>query len=132
MNQRLAGGPCQERPDDVGIGDVKQLSALPRESSDVLPESLIRLLTATPEVPGISGARVGALEVPHEDVLQVGLAPDLSGREVLQPGSSRVGKVEGEVTDHEVIIVHSAGLADESVVLEPETWIRCPGIFGDI
>ena len=45
LDQGLAGGLRQEGSDDVGIGDVGKLVALPREASDVLAESFPRLLS---------------------------------------------------------------------------------------
>ena len=46
VDQGLVGGPGQEGSDDVGVGDIMQLIALPREVSDVLVESLSRHLSA--------------------------------------------------------------------------------------
>jgi hypothetical protein len=40
MYQGLAGGPRLESPNDVDIGDIGQLIALPGEAPDVLMESL--------------------------------------------------------------------------------------------
>jgi hypothetical protein len=41
MNQGLVGSPEQECADDVSIGDVGQLVALPVEASDIVIEGLI-------------------------------------------------------------------------------------------
>ena len=46
MNQGLVGGPRQEGFDDIGVGDVKQLVALPGEVSNVIVESFLELLLA--------------------------------------------------------------------------------------
>jgi hypothetical protein len=40
MDQGLASGLGQESPDDIGVGDVGQLVAMPREAPDVLAESV--------------------------------------------------------------------------------------------
>jgi hypothetical protein len=53
-------------------------------------EGLARLLLTTPEVPRITGAHVGSLEVPFEHLHQVTLVMDLSRWEVLEPRSSGV------------------------------------------
>ena len=69
VDQGLAGGPRQEGSDDVGVCDIRQLIALPREASNVLMESLSRLLSVIFQIPGVPRARVGALEVFHKDLL---------------------------------------------------------------
>jgi hypothetical protein len=69
MDQGLVGSPRQERADDVGISDVGQLIALFGETSDVVTEGLVRLLSTVLEVPRVLKARVSALKVPHEDLL---------------------------------------------------------------
>jgi hypothetical protein len=39
MDQGLVGGSEQKCSDDVGVGDIEQLVALPGEASDVLTKS---------------------------------------------------------------------------------------------
>jgi hypothetical protein len=57
-HQVAAGGAGEERADDIRVGDVGQLGALLRESPDVVPERLSRLLAAASEIPGVPrGAR---------------------------------------------------------------------------
>jgi hypothetical protein len=51
-HQVAAGGAGEERADDIRVGDVGQLGALLRESPDVVPERLSRLLAAASEFPG--------------------------------------------------------------------------------
>src|SRR5688500_11712995 len=65
-HQVTAGGAGEERADDIRVGDVGQLGALLRESPDVVPERLSRLLPATSEVLGIPGAHIRALEIAGE------------------------------------------------------------------
>ena len=48
MNQRLAGSPRQEGSYNIGIGNVRELVALPGEALDVPIEGLISLLMAVP------------------------------------------------------------------------------------
>jgi hypothetical protein len=48
---------------------------------------------------------------------------------VLQPGTSGVGKEQGEVADDEVVIVRSTQLAGQRVVREPQFRSRLPEYF---
>ena len=64
MNQRLVGSSRQEGSYNVGIGDVRELVALPGEASNVPIEGLTSLLTVVLEVPWVLRALVCALEVP--------------------------------------------------------------------
>ena len=77
MDQRLAGSPGQEGSYNIGIGDVRELVALPREAPDVPTEGLSGLLTAVLVVPWVPRALVRALEVSHKDLPQV--RPTLNG-----------------------------------------------------
>jgi hypothetical protein len=118
-DQVAASGAGEKRADDIRIGDVGQLGALLRESPDVVPERLSRLLSAASEVPGVPRAHVRALEIAGEGLDQVVLVGDLPRRQVLQPGASGVGEEQGEVADDEVVIVRSTQLAGQSIVCEP-------------
>ena len=53
VNQGLAGGPRQEGSYDVGIGDVRQLVALPGEAPDVPTKSFPGLLSVVFEIPWV-------------------------------------------------------------------------------
>jgi hypothetical protein len=59
---------------------VGQLGALLGEALNVLTKSLIQFLAAAPEIPGITKADIGALEVPHENLHNVSPVVDASGR----------------------------------------------------
>jgi hypothetical protein len=50
---------------------------------------------------------------------------------MLQPGSGGVGEEQGEVTDDEVVIVHSTQLAVQPVVREPQFRPCLPQVLGD-
>jgi hypothetical protein len=76
-------------------------------------EGLVQLLPIVLEVLGVPRAHVGALKVPHEDLLQVHPILDGVGREVLQPCPGRVDQEQGEVMDDEVVIIRVAGLASK-------------------
>jgi hypothetical protein len=64
LDQLFAGGSREKSHDDVGVGDIGKLSALFGETLDIVMEGLIRLLFTTPEVPRVTRAHVGPLEVP--------------------------------------------------------------------
>jgi len=89
--QLLVGGTGDEGSDDIGVCDVGELGALLGETPDEVSEGLIGLLPAAPEVPGVLGAHVCALEVPNEDLDQVGPVVNHALREVLKPRSGRIG-----------------------------------------
>jgi hypothetical protein len=115
-HQVATGGAGEERADDIRVGDVGQLGALLRESPDVVPERLPRLLAAASEIPEVPRAHVRALEVVGEGLDQVVPVGDLPRRQVLQPGSSGVGEEQGEVADDEIVIVRSTQVAGQPVV----------------
>ena len=69
MNQGLTGRPEQDGSYHVGVGNVRELVALPREAPDVPAEGLTGLLTIVLKVPWVPRAFVCALEVPHKDLL---------------------------------------------------------------
>ena len=87
MNQRLIDCPGQEGSYNVGVGDVRELVALPREAPDVPMEGFTGLLSVVFEVPWVPRALVCALEVPHKDLLQIRPTLDHVGWQVLQPRS---------------------------------------------
>jgi hypothetical protein len=76
-HQVAACGAGEERADDIRVGDVGQLGALLRESLDVVPERLSRLLVSASEIPGVPRAHVRALEVAGEGLDQVVPVGDL-------------------------------------------------------
>ena len=119
MNQRLTGGPGLENSYNVGVDDVRELVALPVEPPDVPMEDFFSLLPIVLEVPWVSRVLVCALEVSHEDLLQVRPTLDSIGRKVFQPGSCGIGQEQWKVADNEVIIIHTTGLAGKPIVFEP-------------
>jgi hypothetical protein len=72
----LAGGSREEFSNNVNVSHVGQLSALSGEASNVLMESLIRLLVAAFEVPRITRVDISALEVPYKNLHEVGPVVD--------------------------------------------------------
>ena len=80
MNQRLASSPGQEGSYNVGVGDVRDLVALPGEAPDVPMEGLTGSLAEVLEVPWVPRVLVCALEVPHKDLLQIRPTLDRVGR----------------------------------------------------
>jgi hypothetical protein len=77
------------------------------------------LLPAASQVPGVPYANVRALEVPPEDPNKALPVMDLCWQKVLEPSSGRVRQKEGDVTNDEVIIVHSPKLTGNSIVSKP-------------
>jgi len=68
VHQLFASDAGNERPNDVRVHDIRELSALLGEMPDEVLERLVRLLTATPEIPRVPRAYVYALEVPDKDL----------------------------------------------------------------
>ena len=68
MNQGLTGGLRQESSYNVGIGDARQLVALPGEAPDVPTKGFPGLLSAVFEIPWVPRMLVRALEVSHKDL----------------------------------------------------------------
>jgi len=93
MYELLAGGAGNEGSDDIGVRDVGELGALIGESPNEVSEGLIGLLPATPKVLGVPRAHVSALEVPDEDLDQVGPVVDHAVRKVLEPCSGCIGQM---------------------------------------
>jgi hypothetical protein len=63
-----AGLECQ---DDVDVADLREFMALLRESPDVIPYELARLLLATLHIPEVAWPHVCALKVASEDLLEI-------------------------------------------------------------
>ena len=80
---------------------------------------LTGLLTTVLEVPWVPRVLVCALEVSHEDLLQVRPTLDSVGRKVFQPGSCRIGQEQWKVADNEIVIICTTDLAGKLIVFEP-------------
>ena len=119
MDQGLAGGPRQEGSYNVSVGDVGQLIALPGEASYVPTNGFSGLLSAVLEIPWVPRVFVRALEILHEDLLQVRPTLDSVGWEVFQPCSCRIGQEQWKVADNEIVIIRSTGLKSKPIILEP-------------
>jgi hypothetical protein len=90
-HQVTASGACEERPEDIRVGDVGQLSALLQKPLDVLSQGFPWLLAAASEIPRVPRAHVRALEVSSEAFHQVVPVGDMRRRQMLQPGPGGVG-----------------------------------------
>jgi hypothetical protein len=66
------------------------------EPSNVIWEGFTRFLPATLQILGVSRLHICALEVAAGDPLEILLAINCSSRQVVEPGPSRVGQVNGE------------------------------------
>ena len=86
---------------------------------DVPTEGFFGLLPIVLEVPWVSRVLVCALEVSHEDLLQVHPALDSVGRKVFQPRSCRIGQEQWKVVDNEIFIIRPTSLASKPIILEP-------------
>jgi hypothetical protein len=71
VNEGLAGGPREERTDNICVDDVSEGIALLRELVYVVPEGFARLLFAALEVLGISRAHICPLEVLNKDLFEL-------------------------------------------------------------
>jgi hypothetical protein len=54
---------------------------------------------------------------------------DLAGRQVLEPRPHRVGEVQGEVTDDNLVGGGPAKLTRQAVVVEPYVGVRLPVVL---
>jgi hypothetical protein len=96
-----------------------------------VPERLAGLLGACAQILGVSRAHVRALEVPHDGADQIIPVVDLAGRQVLEPRPRRVGEVQVEVTDDDLVGGGPAQLACQEVVIEPYAGVRLPVVLVD-
>jgi hypothetical protein len=78
------------------------------------------------QISRVSRENVRALEVPHDGADQIIPVVDLAGRQVLKPRSHRVGEVQGEVTDDNLVGGGPAQLTCQVVVVEPYSGVRLP------
>ena len=116
---------------DFEVLDAGELSALLGEASDVIPQGLVRLLTAPSEIPRVPEMHVCALEVSNESLDQVGPVVDLVGRKMLKPCSGRVCEVQRKVADDNRVVTRAAQLARQAVVVEPEPGVRLSRVLGE-
>jgi hypothetical protein len=82
MDELFVVGSHEERPDDIGVGHIGQLGALSGEAPNVLTESFIRLLVVAPEIPRVTRAYISTLEVPLENLYEVGPVVDATGQKM--------------------------------------------------
>jgi hypothetical protein len=89
----LTRGSRDESVDNVGIGEVSQLVALPREVLDVIPQGFVSFMSAILVVPRITWMRVRVLEISNEIFLGVRPALNTSELQVFYPRSRRICQV---------------------------------------
>jgi len=97
--------------DDFEVLHAGELSALLGETSDVVPQRLVRSLTTPSEIPGVFGAHVRALEVTHEGPDQVGPVVDLVGWKVFELHARGVCEVQRKIADDDGLVSRTAQLA---------------------
>ena len=117
MNQGLIGGPEQES--SYNVSDVRQLIALPGEVLDIPTKGFSGLLLVVLEISWVPRALVCALEVPHEDLIQVRPTLDSVGWKVFQPCLCRIGLELWKVADNEIVIIRTTDLVGKPIILEP-------------
>jgi hypothetical protein len=83
-------------------------------------------LLAMVKLARVAGPHVGALEVPYEGGPELGPAVDTPSREVLDPGTRRVGEVRRDALDDEQIVCRPAVVASEAIVLKPYARVCLP------
>jgi hypothetical protein len=127
VHEVLTGGALEEGVHDLRLGHARELRAALGETPYEVPERLAGLLGAHAQVPGVSRAHVSA----HKGTDQIIPVVDLACRQMLKPCSRRVGEVQGQVTDDDLVSGGSAQLACQAVVIEPYTWVRLPVVFVD-
>jgi hypothetical protein len=132
MNEGLAGGPREERPDDVCVDNVRERIALLGEPADVVSKGLARLLLAALGVPGVFDVHVHPLEVPNIDLLELCPATDVVGRQEFEPRSNVLPDTNGEILDDEKLIIRSSDPISEPEVFQPYNRVRLLGVFGDV
>jgi hypothetical protein len=91
-DQILASGAGKKSPDDVRVGDIGKPNALLGETSYVLVQGFVGLLSIAPKVPRVTRVHICTLEVSPEDPNRVVLIMDLRGRKVLERGSTDIGQ----------------------------------------
>ena len=117
--------------DDFGVGDVGELGALLGEAADEISQGLVGSLSAPLEIPKVPRAHVCALEVAHEGPDQVVPVVDLACRQVLEPRSCGVCKVQRKVAEDYDVVGRAAQLAGQAVVVEPKPGIGLSQVFGE-
>ena len=132
MDQGLTGHPREECADDVHVDDIREGVASLGEPADEIPQGLAGLLLAAPEVPGVTRANIRPLEISDEDPLEVRLVADAVVREDFKPCLNMFPRVDGEILDDEIVIIHPSGSAGEPKIFEPNTGVYLPGVLGDV
>jgi hypothetical protein len=123
MYKGLAHGTILQGHDDLVVGRVGELGAALGEGTYVITETLALLFPVMAKLAGIAVSGVGALEVPYEGVLELCPALDPPLGEVLEPGTSRFGKVQQDALDDEQIVGRPVVVVGKVVVLEPNTQV---------
>ena len=72
------------------------------------------------------------LEISDEDPLEVSAVTDAIVWEEFKPCLNMFPRVDGEILNDEMIIIHPSGLASVPEIFEPITRVRLPGILGDV
>jgi hypothetical protein len=131
MDKGLARGTILESGDDLVVGRVGELSATLGEAANVVKETLTLILLAMAKFARIARPRVGTLEVPYEGMPELVPVVDPPSREVLEPGTCRVGEVQWDALDDEQIVGRAAIVAGEAIVFKSYTWVGLLAVLHD-
>ena len=72
------------------------------------------------------------LEIFDEDPLEIRPVVDAIRREEFEPCSNMLPRVDGEILNDEVVIIHSSGSVGEPEVFEPYTGVGLPGVSSNV
>jgi hypothetical protein len=106
-----ARGALEEGVHDFGLRHAQEIRAALGEAPYEVPERLAGLLSARTQVPVVPRAHIRALEISYERADQVVPVVDLVGRKVLEPRPRRIGEVQGEVADDDLVAGSPAQLS---------------------
>jgi hypothetical protein len=97
--------------------------ALLGEAPNVISERFTQRLSATLHVLGVARLHIHSLKVVDEDVLEIFPTVDDVSRQMIQPGPSRVGYINGEELDNKKVIICPARPTRKTVVLQPNAGV---------
>jgi hypothetical protein len=100
--------------------------------SDVVPQVFTLLLSATLQIPRITGPHVCAMKIAGNDILETFPTIDQVSMQVIEPGSGCVSQANGEELDDKKVTVSPTCSTCKSVVLQPHAWISFAIVFGDV
>jgi hypothetical protein len=132
MHQGSIVSARPEHRNDISVADLGEFVTLSGETRDVVPQGFAMLLSATLQIPRIAEPHVCALKVAGKDILEIFPTINQVSRQVIEPGSRRLGQVNGEELDDKKVNVCPVRPIRKSVVLQPNIGISLAIIHGDV